>query len=539
MRAAGIAIVFLIAIISMCFPFLAVSAATINYIESQGDISNPDRGFYYPYSTTTSAFKALNKNVLISRRTTSFTPFQGNYAIKTSIGLRHYVLDSFANVDILSNDFLNAVNTDFEIARQAGIRLVLRFSYTITPTAGSCDAGFICPPYGDAPKARVLAHIKQLQAVLQANSDVIMGVQQGFIGTWGENYYSDYFGDPSVNDDVGYLTNQNWQDRNDVVHALLNAVPKSRMLQLRYPQSKQRFIAGAVAPLSTPALTEGQAFQQTDIARLGMHNDCFVASEDDFGTFADYGNDTNPVSNGNSAQLKNYAEVDSKYTLVGGETCSDLYSPQNDCDSVVGGSVLSELARYSYTFLNSDYNNEVNNDWQAEGCMEEIKRRLGYRFVLRSIELPSTIAANGKLLIKMQIDNIGFAAAVNPRSLYLVLRKINDASQSYFFALEGTGTNVQHWLAATTNSVNATTTTDLNSVPIGEYQVLLHIADTSDSMRIFSRPEYSVQLANQGTWEPQTGFNKLNATILITAAETIDDDDFLLWLIPSILQKNN
>lgn len=121
----------LISVILLALSF-TVDAAKITYEESQSDISNPDRGFYYPYTTSSSAFSALDKAELISRRTVPYTPFQGNYQVKSSIALRHYVLDSFINTDTLSPTFVNAITADFDIARQAGVRLMLRFSYTET-----------------------------------------------------------------------------------------------------------------------------------------------------------------------------------------------------------------------------------------------------------------------------------------------------------------------------------------------------------------------------------------------------------------------
>lgn len=66
---------------------------------------------------------------------------------------------------------------DFQTARDAGIKIILRFAYTATLTASS--------PYGDATKARMLAHTAQLKATVRANADVIHVVQAGFIGTWG------------------------------------------------------------------------------------------------------------------------------------------------------------------------------------------------------------------------------------------------------------------------------------------------------------------------------------------------------------------
>ena len=83
------------------------------------------------------------------------------------------------------------------------------FLYHYSSINGACPEGFICPPYGDAPKNIVLNHIAQLKPLLQDNADVIACMQMGFIGTWGENYYSDYFGDPSSNG-KGKLIDKNW-----------------------------------------------------------------------------------------------------------------------------------------------------------------------------------------------------------------------------------------------------------------------------------------------------------------------------------------
>ena len=131
---------------------------------------------------------------------------------------------------------------------QQCVRVVLRFSYTISPNT-SCGSS-ACPPYVDAPKSRVLSHIEDLAPYLQANEDVILAVQNGFIGVWGEQYYTDYFGDAS-SQGAGKLTNQNWQDRIDVLSALLDAVPESRMVQVRYPQMKQKYVYGVTAPISS------------------------------------------------------------------------------------------------------------------------------------------------------------------------------------------------------------------------------------------------------------------------------------------------
>jgi len=507
-------------------------AATFTYLESNEEINNPDRGFYYPYTTSSSNFTPLVESELITRRTRPYLPFQGTYSVTSTIALRHYVLDSYVNTVNLPATFLDNIQADFDVARSAGVRLILRFSYTVTPIAGDCAAGFICPPYNDASKSIVLSHVLQLADVISTNTDVIMSIQQGFIGTWGENYYSDFFGDPSPNDTQGYLTNQNWLDRNEVVEALLQSLPANRMVQVRYPQAKQRLLGGPTAPLTTAALTQNQAFNGSTEARIGMHNDCFLASEDDFGTFADYGNDDSPVSMNNSAILKTYAQDDSIYTLVGGETCSNTtFEPQNDCASVPGGMAVSFMQSYHYTYLNSDYNNEVNNDWQTGACMDEIKRRLGYRFVLNSAELPLQGVSGEKYPITLSISNAGFAAAINPRELRLILRN-TESAEEVALLLSGDNTNPQLWLSGETVTVSAEP--ELGDIDSGDYALFLHLADSTDNNRILNRPEYSIQFANQNSWEASTGYNNLQATINILPKADLSDTDILEFL-PAIL----
>ena len=57
---------------------------------------------------------------------------------------------------------------------------------------------------------------------------------------------------------------------------------------------KQRYVYGVDAPTSSTALTDAEAFSGTDAARIGFHNDCFLSSPNDYGTYDDYGNSSSP-----------------------------------------------------------------------------------------------------------------------------------------------------------------------------------------------------------------------------------------------------
>ncbi len=478
------------------------AADTVSYTASDADFPNPERGFYRYTATYASNYVALDLNQLKGWR----NPQQadgGNYQVVSSLVFRYFILDGLT-ATALPAAFLDKLKADFATAREAGVKLIPRFTYTNDTHAGGCPEGFNCPLYGDAPKNIVLQHIEQLKPVLQENADVIACMQMGFIGTWGENYYTDHFGDASSNGQ-GQLFDANWEDRSEVLKALLDALPADRMVQVRYPQMKQRFVYGVDAPVSSAALTEAEAFTGTDKARIGLHNDCFLASADDYGTYTDYGNSSSPRQSA-TGTLRAYAEADNRYVAVGGETCDDAYSPQNDCETA--GTVQTEMKKMHYSYLNSAYNNEVNNDWETGGCMNEIRKNLGYRFVLRKGVFPSApVKAGNRYAFSLQLENSGYASPFNERSVVLVLRS-QGSKQEFSYTLS---TDIRTWYSGEMKLEQAIITDA--SLPAGAYDLFLYMPDKYAS--IATRPEYAIRLANENVWEESTGYNKLGATITI------------------------
>jgi hypothetical protein len=475
---------------------------TINYVESDADFANPERGFFRYTETHANHYEPLDPDQLKEWRTLQQAD-GGDYKIYSTLIFRYFVLDGFIHSS-LSAALLDNIKTDFATARKAGVKLIVRFTYTVTPHAGNCPEGFICPPYGDASKNIVLQHIAQLKPLLQENADVIACMQMGFIGVWGENYYTDYFGDPSQNGQ-GKLLDKNWQDRIDVLKALLDALPADRMVQVRTPQMKQRFVYGINAPVSSSALTDAEAFTGTYKARIGMHNDCFLSSPDDYGTYEDYGNSSTPRQTANTI-LRAYVQEDNKYVAVGGETCDDAYSPQNDCENA--GMAQTEMRNLHYSYLNSAYNNNVNNDWQSGGCMDNIKKNLGYRFVLRNAIFPASPVQPGKQFsFTINLENVGYASPFNERPVKLIMRN-QSGGQEFIFDIV---TNICKWYSGFVK-LNVTIPTN-TSMPKGKYDLLLYMPDKYASIAV--RPEYAIRLGNENIWEEATGYNKLMMTITI------------------------
>ncbi|HOZ76623.1 MAG TPA: DUF4832 domain-containing protein [Ferruginibacter sp.] len=489
----------LIALIVTVFSVLQLTAQTVKifYKESQEDFANPERGFYFPTGTKASDFQLLDSQRM-SRFRYHLQAIDGVASpVNISLVYRGYELDIFKDKP-LSDVFLQSLQKDFDIIRSTGLKLVLRFAYTNSTHGGDCkDEYKICPPYGDAPVHIVMQHVQQLKPLLRKNADVIAVLQQGFIGIWGENYFTDHFGYAGL-DGTGRILDSSWQHRNTFLKALLDAMPKDRMVQVRTPQIKQRFVYGPGAATNSAAITAKEAFTQSDKARTGLHNDCFLASEDDYGTFYDYGNSVSKRDTANIV-LRKYFEAESRYVAVGGETCDDAYSPQNDCEPA--GHAESEMKRMHYSYLNALYNTKVNNDWDSGGCMKNIKRKLGYRLLLRSTVLPKKITAGKKFTITLRLENTGYASPFNPRPVQLILR---NKKTRQVIALNF-NTSVQKWF---TGKIYLQQPFILPAATAkGEYELLISMPDGYKSLQ--SNPAYSIRLANEDVWEETTGYNYL------------------------------
>ena len=488
-------------VVCMLLPLysLQLKAQTVKvfYKESFKDFCNPERGFYIPSSSKASNFILLDPKQLINYRNQPQQLKGATYSINVSLLYRAYELDNFKQRS-LSDSFLINLQKDFDAVRQAGLKLILRFAYTNTANTGGCkDEYNICPPYGDAPIKIVMEHVQQLKPLFKKNADIIAVLQQGFIGIWGENYFTDYFG--CATDEVsGVIEDSSWLHRNEFLKSLLNAMPTDRMVQVRTPQIKQRYVYGARAKVTVAPLGLQAAFTKIDKARIGFHNDCFLASIDDYGTFYDYGNSVSKRDTANY-RLRKYFEADGRYVAVGGETCDDAFSPQNDCAPF--GHAEKEMASMHYSYLNASYNNKVNNDWDSVGCMKSIKQKLGYRLVLQNANLPTKIKRGEVFTTRLHMANKGFAAPFNPRPVQLILRN----KQTGKIIVFNFKTNVQQWF--TGQIVLSQLFTLPKDAEKGTYEMLLNMPD--GYVQLQKNPLYSIRLANENIWEPLTGYNIL------------------------------
>ena len=150
----------------------------------------------------------------------------------------------------------------------------------------------------------------------------------------------------------------------------------------------------------------------------------------------------------------------------------------------------------------------MNDDWQTGGCMDAIKKNLGYRFVLQNAIFPvAPTKAGTQLAFTVNLKNIGYASPYNPRTIKLVMRnKIN--SKEFVFDIN---IDIRKWHTGSV-TFNAKIVTD-PGMPAGDYDLYLFMPDTSESLA--QRSEYAIRLANENVWEEATGYNSLGNAVKI------------------------
>jgi len=469
----------------------AAAQTTVQYRHATDLFPNPERGFYRHKETHSDSYVFLNEETLRS--------YRENDAI--SLILRLFYLDDFVTSDI-EPWYLDNIQTDFNTLRSAGLKAIVRFAYNKIKNA-------------DAERDQVVAHIHQLQNVLRDNGDVIATVQAGFIGPYGEWHSSTNF--PTNN--ILY--------RQEVLGELLDAVPGNLMVAVRTPAIKQAMYNNTT--FSSPNV---YAYNGTQIARTGHHNDCFLANETDTGTYRDFDPramfiDLEPD--------KEYLEAETVYLAMGGETCLDkdqqgnpILTGRSLCDTAI-----LELERFHWSYLNQGFHPDVIAAWmmqtQGQGpCFEEINRKLGYRFVLdHGMYTDQVVAPGNTFTIDIVLHNDGWAAPYNPRPVELVLRR-SDTAMVYDVALPE---DPRLWLAGGNETLNYTICTPA-SMPAGDYDLLLNLPDPNPSLN--GNPAYSMRFANTNVWEGATGYNSLWATIEVSSSPAPNPCSGGLMLTPRL-----
>ena len=418
------------------------------YVETDDVFPNPERGFYFVNSYHSASDSPMNSKITQAQRSLN----------RTLVYMGYYPKE-YMDGDI-APEFLELMRKNLQVLREGGVKCILRFAYSDSESERPWD-----------PKPEIVQkHIQNITPVLQEYGDVILVFQAGFVGVWGEWYYTENF-----------VSNPNTPEkhalRKEVTDAMLAALPADRQIALRTPMFARMMYADSY----TDTLTIETAHNGTPRSRISAFNDCFGASSNDTGTFS-------------GEQTREFWKADTRYVFMGGETCG--LSSYCTCEAS-----LKDMEDYHWTYLNSAYHGGVLTRWRTDGCMPEIERRLGYRLSLTDVYNDKTAAAGQDFRVVLKLKNSGFSAPINPRGVELVLVDGNGKKTVY----EQNDLDPRYWFAG--QEVVIDRLVKIPADATGECTLYLNLPDPKPTLH--DNPLFSIRLANENVWDEATGFNKV------------------------------
>lgn len=384
---------------------------------------------------------------------------------------RYLYAEKFRDGSPLDKAWLEGIREDLHAVREAGLKVIPRFAYR-----RGTDPVRRGRPYGDSPPVdAVLRHVDQLAPVLAEQADVVLAIQQGSYGLWGECCYTDHF---ATGYDERHVSDRNWADRVRVLDRWVHHTRDAGLpVLVRYSAIRQRYA------MSSPAAD--------DLARVGLHDDAFDADADDLGTFSL--NLRGPVraARTESADLALRLPFGGEHASVGARATT-----RAQIDAVLAADRPTYLLRPQLPAA-----------WAAHADL--LSRRLGYRLVATGVRVSERPAAGSTVRVEIDIRNDGVAPPVGARDMVVELvrsgrtaaARADDIAMSAFTP----GATTTAWVDVDVPS----------DFPPGTAELRLWLPDRSS--RLASDARYAVRLANVGSWRATDGRNVLGSVAVANA----------------------
>lgn len=433
---------------------LSISQSSVEYVESIETFPNPERGWFWPFNphccSTNQPHRPLDVGLLkrLRGRPEAIT------LIRDGVQLGQHMHGP------ISQESLNKIQADWDAARQAGVKIIVRFLYDWSLNNR------------DPEESIIDTHLEQLGPLLRANEDVIAMVEAGLFGGSGEANKSNQgyvYHDPNSG---------GWQRLSPagigIYRRLLSLIPPSRQMLVRYPRFKWDLLGWS----STTALPGADR-------RIGYYDDGWFGDDNHFAFFQ-------------LANERSFTEQDSRHVIVGGEPSAGTVTNHDAAAS------LQEMVKLHQTTLNLKNRDasSVYARWRRSPHWDEITRRMGYRIVLQKVAFDPVAENPTQVRITAHLVNRGFASLMNPRSSVLVLRNRSTGGMTRILLqldLRRVAPNSESVLRFSENV----------QLPqaYAAYDVGLDFPDSSPI--IAHRVEYALRLATEDIWEPRSGIHWL------------------------------
>lgn len=390
---------FLVAVALLQAPLLAAGLVNqnIDSTDAMETLDNFDRGFYTPQvlHLKPSGGKPIEKpyaKLLHLRAEIS------EFSSHAWLGIDSASGDTIRGKDQdLTEDALNVLQQTFDNIRKNNGHVIVRICYDPWYNGRSN----VTPDH-----EWVLKHVKQLAPVLSKNTDVIVALEMGMHGAYGE-MHSD--------------TNITYDRIAEATNLMLRNTPPELKILTRTGNYSAKVLGfddwGVDFHIDGEKFKEIAKAKGDTMYRVGMFNDGYLGTQYDYGTWgADCA--TSICREEGVAWLEKYG-INTPY---GGEalTTAENYQVINTPEFLA-----YEGFRTHTSYLNIQWNNKLIESWKKTpftqndfdydpACVDSlsgfkyINDHLGYRFVLRESWMSDTVGDDGILRAKLRIQNVGF-----------------------------------------------------------------------------------------------------------------------------------
>lgn len=383
---------------------------------------------------------------------------------------------------------LDRIDADLTTCREIGFKAIPHYHYAF---AYKYNSPQVWEENELDPTADVISrHSQQIKSVYSKNADVLAFADWGMYGPWGEMWIS---GRMNIGNELAEgrsLYDQSNENTRLIVNSWLDATPKDRMICI--PPRNKRDLWGA-EPLS-----EDEAFSETGKSRIGFENQCYLTDQRaDNPTYkgVDYrGSREYLQQDGLYVPQVAFADPGCGYRPTANQLIDELDA--GHWDFIAGGSLVSNLKIK-----------------EEDSMAVRVLLKTGYRYSLISGVFQSEASPGGSFGLELSLRNENGGTLYNPRKIEIILRNTK-TGEKYFLDVTGDLKGNRLFFPGPHSSKIWSLSGGLpSSIAPGQYEILLNLPDPYKS--IHDRPDYSIHLANNKIWEPETGYNKLHHILKI------------------------
>lgn len=453
---------------------------TFGFSEYVGTITNPGVG----YTSTDWYYTAPNNTVMHDKQGAvvlffiDIGPFSGG------------INESGKDYD-LDSTFFSALRATFENCRNNGSTIALRFRYDSNGKSNPEPNSF----------EQVLKHISQIKqnGILEDYKDILMFVESGFVGQWGEQHGGKYT-------TVDYKA--------EVLKAMLDCVPSPIPVTVRTPDIFAKYVG-----IKRNELADYKVQPGSDAARVGLYDDGYMGSNSDLGTYSNREIETEWLGNQTftsyfGGEFSGNIDFAKKYDTYLPENCiPEMYKTHL---SYINGNIFQLYKDYKFQ-KKYDVEGYDNSAYYGSTVYQFIRDHLGYRFVLKNSVFPETVSQCGNLKFSFELVNNGFANPIKEQKCEVILEKDGN------FITTEVDLDPTKWYSG------KTVKTELNiKLPFiageGKWNVYFKSSISVNSLSQYSFR--SIRFANNSVWQPALGANYLGYIEIKPANKNTEDNTF-------------